>query len=69
MNKNENLNGILLAALCLIAGLISPSNGVDSSLAIPKEELINRVMVIGASAILIFIVLKLMQQFKSTSKK
>lgn len=68
MKKQEDLNGILLAVTCLIAGLISPSNGVDSAKAIPPDELLKRVSVIVVSAVLIFVILKLFKVFNITSK-
>lgn len=69
MKNHDNLNGAILAILCLIAGLMSPSNGFDSAKAIPASELIMRLTVIIASALLIYGAINLVQKFKVTFKK
>lgn len=67
--KKENMNGLLLAVICIIAGLLSPSNGFDSEKNLQPEELFDRAAVIGISALLIFIILKLIKQFNLAFKK
>lgn len=65
-SKGVNLNPLLTAAILIVAGLLSPSDGVDSGRYLPTYQLLIRAAIILALGIGSFLVYRLL---KGASKK
>ena len=69
METATNLKSLFVAILLIVAGLISPSNGVDDRTYKTPLEMLTVILVVVFAAVTIYVVWNLIEKYKEYPKQ
>lgn len=69
METATNLKSLFVAILLIVAGLISPSNGVDDRTYKTPLEMLTVILVVIFAAVTIYVVWNLIEKYKEYPKQ
>ena len=68
MKDNTSLRSILIAVILILAGMISPSNGVDDSVRKTPYQILTAIFMVIVSVVSIYLIWTAIENYREVSK-
>jgi divalent metal cation (Fe/Co/Zn/Cd) transporter len=68
MKKNINLKPLFVSIILILAGIISPSNGLDDAIHKSPYQILSTIFIVIISAVSIYLLWSALENYKKTSK-
>lgn len=68
MKEKTNLKPLFVSIILILAGIISPSNGLDDTIHKSPYQILSTIFIVIISAVSIYLLWSALENYKKTSK-
>lgn len=68
MKEKTNLKPLFVSIILILAGIISPSNGLDDAIHKSPYQILSTIFIVIISAVSIYLLWSALENYKKTSK-